>query len=214
MNRIELEQTLPVVFAQRTDIQSDIWLRSVTLERGHLYLVEAGSGTGKTSLCSYLIGHRSDYTGKILYDGRDIRSFGPAEWVQMRCSSLSSLFQDLRLFPELSARENVEIKNNLTHFKSKQQVEEMFEQLGIADKIDVPVRLMSFGQQQRVALIRALAQPFDFLLADEPTSHLDDANAQAMANLLMQEVGAQGASLVVTSIGKHPSLPYETIYRL
>jgi ABC-type phosphate/phosphonate transport system ATPase subunit len=68
---------------------------------------------------------------------------------------------------------------------------------------------MSYGQQQRVALMRALAQPFDFLLADEPISHLDDANAQAMGQLMLRETRAQGAGLIVTSIGKHLDLPYD-----
>jgi len=73
---------------------------------------------------------------------------------------------------------------------------------------------MSFGQQQRVALIRALVQPFDFLLADEPISHLDDANAHVMGEILMEEVRAQGAGLIITSIGKHMDLAYDHIIQL
>ena len=124
------------------------------------------------------------------------------------------LFQELRLFPELTAMENVEIKNNLTHFKSGKEIEQWFEALGIADKMSSPVRLMSFGQQQRVAMIRALVQPFDFLLADEPISHLDDANSQAMASIMTDEAKRQGAGVVITSIGKHMELPYDKTYKL
>ena len=73
---------------------------------------------------------------------------------------------------------------------------------------------MSFGQQQRVAMIRALVQPFDFILVDEPISHLDDTNSRIMGELLMQEAKAQGAGVIVTSIGKHMPLDYEKTYRL
>ena len=134
--------------------------------------------------------------------------------LSLRKSHISTLFQELRLFPELTAIENVEIKNRLTGFKSRQEIVAWFEQLGIADKLDVKVGHMSFGQQQRVAMIRALVQPFDFLLADEPISHLDDTNAEIMGEIMMTEAGRQGASVIITSIGKHMNLPYETIYRL
>lgn len=214
MNKIILDNTLPLVFNQRNDIHSEVWQQHVVFERGHLYLVEANSGTGKSSMCSYIIGYRHDYTGTIKFDERDISTFKTNDWVQLRQHSLSHLFQELRLFPELTAMENVEIKNNLTHFKNRKTIEEWFEALGIADKLDAKVGRMSFGQQQRVAMIRALVQPFDFILVDEPISHLDAGNSAIMANIMMTEAKAQGAGVIVTSIGKHMDLPYEKIYRL
>ena len=73
---------------------------------------------------------------------------------------------------------------------------------------------MSFGQQQRVAMIRALVQPFDFLLADEPISHLDDTNSAIMADIMMTEARQQGAAVIVTSIGKHMALDYDKTIKL
>ena len=73
---------------------------------------------------------------------------------------------------------------------------------------------MSFGQQQRVALMRALVQPYDFIVLDEPISHLDDDNARVMGQIVMEEALKQGAGVVMTSIGKHIDLDYEKIYRL
>lgn len=214
MNTITLQHTLPRVFSQRTDISSDLWLQDVTLERGHLYLIEAASGTGKSSLCSYLIGYRNDYDGCISFDGRDIGQLRTADWTSLRKGSLSIIFQELRLFPELTAWENVQIKNQLTHFKSDAALTHYFDALGIADRRDTKVRYMSFGQQQRVALIRALCQPFDFMLADEPVSHLDPTNSRIVGELMMDEARRQGAGVVVTSIGHHIDLPYEKIYKL
>ena len=214
MNKIELHAVLPEVFAQRTDIDSEIWQQEVCFERGHLYLIEADSGTGKSSLCSYIIGYRHDYRGTIEFDGKNISDLKVMGWVDVRKHSLSHLFQELRLFPELTAYENVEIKNKLTGFKTAKQIAEWFEMLGIADKMDAKIGRMSFGQQQRVAMIRALVQPFDFILADEPISHLDDTNSQIMGDIMMTQAKAQGAGVIVTSIGKHIDLNYEKTYRL
>lgn len=214
MNKIQLQNALPKVFAQRTDIESDIWKTNVAFERGHLYLVQANSGTGKSSMCSYIIGYRHDYSGQILFDNDDISRYGTSKWVDIRKHSLSHIFQELRLFPELTAMENVEIKNNLTGYKDKKQILSWFDALGIGDKVDQKIGKMSFGQQQRVAMIRALVQPFDFLLADEPISHLDETNSRIMAEIMMEEAKKQGAGVIVTSIGKHMELPYEHIFHL
>lgn len=205
---------MPAVFAQRTDLCSDVWGRQLTFERGHLYLVEAASGQGKSTFCSYVIGYRHDFTGQIFFDNTDTRQLRVGDWVALRQKSVSHLFQELRLFPELTAMENVEIKNKLTGFKPQSEIERWFERLGIADKKDVKVGRLSFGQQQRVAMMRALVQPFDFILADEPISHLDDENSRIMGEMMMEEAKAQGAGVIVTSIGKHMSLNYETTVKL
>ena len=73
---------------------------------------------------------------------------------------------------------------------------------------------MSYGQQQRVALIRALCQPLDFLLLDEPISHLDDRNSDVMRDIILRETERQGAAIIVTSIGKHIDLNYDKVVRL
>ena len=124
------------------------------------------------------------------------------------------LFQELRLFGELTAWENVQLKNGLTGFCRKQQVKDWFEQLGIADKWDVKAARMSYGQQQRVAFVRMLCQPVDFFFLDEPVSHLDDGNGLIMARILKEEAARQGAGVIVTSIGKHLPLEYDRVLSL
>jgi ABC-type lipoprotein export system ATPase subunit len=214
MNTIILKHTLPQVFAQRSDIISDVWLKDIIFEKGKTCLLEANSGTGKSSLCSFVYGYRKDYQGRIFFDEQNILQLTVKQWVDQRKKHLSLLWQDLRLFPELSAFENVQLKNKLTGFQKKKTIEEWFDRLGIDDKKNALVGQMSFGQQQRVALIRALCQPFDFLFADEPVSHLDDSNSQIMADILQEEVEKQGAGLIVTSIGKRMELPYDAVLRL
>lgn len=214
MQTITLTNVLPHVFAARTDLKSEVWQQDVKFEKNKLYLVEAMSGTGKSTLCSYILGYRHDYTGKVMFDTTDTKSISVNEWVNIRQKSISHLFQELRLFPELTALENVLIKNNLTDFKSVSEIKEWFERLGIADKLNAKVGRMSFGQQQRVAMMRALVQPFDFILADEPISHLDDTNSAIMADIMTTEAKRQGAGVIVTSIGKHMELDYDKVYRL
>lgn len=214
MQSITLSNVLPHVFAQRSDLKSEIWKQNVEFEKGKLYLVEAMSGTGKSTLCSYILGYRHDYTGLVRFDDTDVKALTVSNWVDIRQRNISHLFQELRLFPELTALENVEIKNKLTNFKTQAEIESWFERLGIADKLDAKVGRMSFGQQQRVAMIRALVQPFDFLLADEPISHLDDTNSAIMADIMMSEAKRQGAGVIVTSIGKHMELDYDQTFKL
>lgn len=208
MNLITIQNALPQVFAGKDYIDSDVWHKDVEFEKGHFYLIEAGSGTGKSSLCSYIYGYRNDYEGIIGFDGNNIRNLSVKDWVDIRKRSLSMLFQDLRLFPELTAMDNVLLKNSLTGFKKKKDINDLFYELGIGDKMNVEIGKMSFGQQQRVALIRALCQPFDFLFLDEPVSHLDEINAKNMVRILTEEAMKQGAGVVVTSIGKHLELDY------
>lgn len=214
MNSITLQQTLPEVFAGGNEVVSEVWHQTVTWQRGDICLVEAQSGAGKSSLCSYVYGFRNDYQGIICFDGENIRHNTAKQWVGLRKRSLSMVFQDLRLFAELTVWENLQLKNRLTGCLSKKQIKEKLELLGIADKKDVLVSRISFGQQQRVALLRALCQPFDFIFLDEPVSHLDEANARQMAEVLMPEVERRGAGVVVTSIGNRLDLPYTKIYRL
>lgn len=214
MDIIELRQVLPVVFADTPPEGSDIWLTDACFRKGEMCLLEAVSGAGKSSLCGYLYGYRRDYSGAILFDGADVRGFTPRRWSAVRNTSIAMMFQDLRLFPELTAAENVHIKNNLTGRKTEEQIAALFDVLGIADKHDAPVGKLSFGQQQRVAFIRMLCQKADFMIMDEPASHLDDRNAEAMARILVDEAREQGAGVIVTSIGRHFDLAYDKTMKL
>ena len=207
MDHIHLQHTLPQVFAARDTVISQVWHQDIVFDKGKRYLIEASSGTGKSSLCS-------DYQGIISFDGRNIRSFSVGEWTDVRKHSLSILFQELRIFPELTALENVLLKNRLTNHKKKKEILALFEATGIPDKTDERAGKLSFGQQQRVAFIRSLCQPFDFIFLDEPISHLDNDNSAIMSRLLMEEAGKQGAGIIVTSIGKHLELEYDETFRL
>lgn len=214
MDKIELHAVLPEVFAGRDGIESDVWHKETSFQRGRKCLVQAASGTGKSSLCSFIYGYRKDYQGIICFDGENIRKYPMKRWVELRQHHLGMLFQELRLFGELTAYENIRLKNSLTGYCKRKQIEEWLERLGIADKRDARTDHLSYGQQQRVAFIRALCQPLDFLFLDEPISHLDDENARIMGQIIDEEMAQRGMGVIVTSIGKHIELNYDVTMNL
>ncbi|MBQ9820821.1 MAG: ATP-binding cassette domain-containing protein [Muribaculaceae bacterium] len=214
MEHITLNNTLPRVFAGHNGIQSEVWLQNISLERGKRYLISAESGTGKSSMCSYIYGYRQDYSGVIAFDGKDIHSLSVDKWCDIRQRHIAYLPQDMRLFGELTALENVELKNRLTGFKSNEEIRRLFEIMGIADKQDSLASKLSIGQQQRVAIIRTLCQPCDFILLDEPVSHLDEDNNRIVAELIAQEAAHQGAGVIATSVGNHLKMEVDQIFRL
>lgn len=215
---IKLIGVLPRVFAGSENeppvCGSEIWLRDVEFVRPARYMVEAQSGAGKSSLCAFIYGSRTDYSGTILIGDADIRGFSMEKWSELRRTSLAYLPQEMRLFPELTAMENILIKNNLTRFKTAAEIRAMLGRLGIADKENVRASRLSVGQQQRVAIIRALCQPMDFLLIDEPVSHLDARNNLTVAELIAEEAGRQEAAVVATSVGNKISLEDFTLLHL
>ena len=129
---ITLVSVIPAVFETSEVTASEVWLRRVELRRPESYLVEAASGMGKSSLCSFIYGARSDYHGTISLDGRDIRSYSATELAELRRRHLAIVPQDLRLFAALTALENVMIKNRLTDRYDEATIRRMFERLGIA----------------------------------------------------------------------------------
>lgn len=202
IDRIELHGVLPQVFSG-TEPESGVWLRDIEFVRGGHYLVEAASGTGKSSLCSFVYGNRRDYEGRILFNGTDIRTFSIEDWCRLRCRSLGILPQEMRLFPELTVMENIRLKNSLTDFMSETEILALLAEMEIDHKANRPAAMLSIGQQQRTALVRALCQPLDFLLLDEPVSHLDALNNERAAAMVIREAGKQGAAVIVTSVGNH-----------
>ena len=180
---------------------SDIYLQpSVVFEQGRRYMVCARSGHGKTSLLNFIYGSNHNYDGTVQLRAESGEQ--GAENDEMRRRVLSYMFQDLCLFPELTAMENVQLKNRLTDFKSDAEIGQMLDSLLPAGKKEQPLATLSLGQRQRVAAVRALCQPMCFLLLDEPFSHLDHETAAQVAAMVDAEVERQGAGLIVTALDK------------
>lgn len=206
---IQFENVMPHPLASIQHSEESIWGDNVTLRSGQKILLNASSGKGKSTFAMTVFGIRRDYTGIIRYDGRDIKTLSTEEWVAVRQRRISTVFQDLQLFPNLSVAENLQLKNSLTNFKTEQQMKDMLAILGIDHKWNDPCGLLSMGQQQRVAIVRSLCMPFEWLIMDEPFSHLDEANSRLCLDMIAKECEAQKAGFVLTSLDDDNRFPYD-----
>ena len=208
--KIALKQVKPVYMSEAEIAVSDIYLQeTVVFEQGKYYLVRAGSGRGKSSFLNFIYGSSEAFEGTIQFEGHE---HSPA--FQLREKKLSYVFQAFKLFGELSAFDNIELKNVLTAHKSATEIKDLLAKVGLADKSDRLVKHLSLGQKQRVAILRSLCQPFDFLLLDEPFSHLDDQNISILTELIKKEVAANNAGIILTSLGSEYLFDYNTILAL
>ncbi len=195
--KIKLQHLKPTYMSGDEIPSSDIYLQpEVIFEQGQRYLIRAQSGQGKTSLLNFIYGASFSYDGKITYN----EMFNKKEVLRYRIDKLSYVYQDLRLFPTLTAFENIILKNKLTHYKTEAQINSLIERVGLSHKRDTLVQTLSLGQRQRIALLRALCQPFEVLLLDEPFSHLDDSNTAILREIIEEELQARNASLLLTSL--------------
>lgn len=189
--------------------EATFWGTEYQFEKGASYLVNAPSGKGKSTLVSYIYGLRKDYSGTVQFDGIDTSGFSSNQWADYRSLNLSMMFQDLRLFDELTAIENIKLKADLNKQFQLSEIESLADELGVAFLLNKKVKLMSMGQQQRIAFIRCLVQPFNWLLLDEPYSHLDDANVAIMEQIIARYCKKYEAGLILTNLGKNLNMTFQ-----
>ena len=205
---IFLDNLFPHVFENR-DISSGVWGSTLAFSQGMKVHIRAPSAKGKTTLVSMLYGIRRDFDGEIRFDKRNTGSFSPNDWALLRQQKISIVFQDLRLFPHFTAHENILIKARLTKTTGDDAIVHFAEKLGIQDTLDKNVTALSRGEKQRVAILRALVQPFTWLLLDEPFSHLDKENRTRAIELITSGCEERKAGLIITSLEKDTFFQYK-----
>jgi len=198
--QITLQQVVPLYLEEEKVLRSGIWNQAVGFLPGEKVQVVAPSGSGKTSLIHFLYGMRKDYSGNILFNGENIRTFDAERLSQFRQRQISIVFQDLRLFAGQTVLQNLEVKRVLDPYHSGSKIEEMARRLGIHNKLGKMAGTCSYGEQQRIAIIRAMQQPFDLLLLDEPFSNLDDNNRVKVMELMEEEAGLRKASILLVDL--------------
>lgn len=199
-------------FLEKEKIQSsEIWDHQITISR-RMHVI-APSGRGKSSLMQFMYGLRKEYTGEVLFDKVAMHSKNAEDVAALRAEKLSIVFQDLRLFPDYTAYENILVKRSLHPF-GEDQVQFMADRLGISNKLKQPIRNCSYGEQQRVAIIRALQQPFQLLILDEPFSHLDENNSKIAMELIIEQATLRNADVLLLDLDKVPFFPADSIYHL
>jgi ABC-type lipoprotein export system ATPase subunit len=198
--QISLQNISPSFFSDKDIATSQIWGHQVVFEKGKKIHIIAPSGSGKTSLIHFLYGLRKDYEGSIVFNNENIKTIDAEKAALLRQQHISIVFQDLRLFTEQTVLQNIEIKRLLNPFHNKSKIEEMAKRLGIENKLSKLCKTCSYGEQQRIVIIRALQQPFNFLLLDEPFSHLDEANRIKAMELIEEEAAARNAAIILADL--------------
>jgi ABC-type lipoprotein export system ATPase subunit len=212
--QIALQQIAPSFFSKENYNSSEVWGNTVVFNKGENVHIVAPSGSGKTSLVHFLYGVRNDYTGNILYNNENIKTFDAEKFSLWRKQHISIVFQDMRLFTEQTVIQNLEIKRLLAPYHDENKMVNMARQLGIENKLEKLCSTCSYGEQQRIAVIRSLLQPFDFLLLDEPFSHLDDANTKKAMALVEEEAATRNAAVILNDLRKIDHLKAERILYL
>ena len=176
--------------------ESAIWGKNISFLPDIYYQVVAKSGKGKSSFVHLLFGLNQQYTGDIFYNQKKIKSLSQAEWASIRSNKMSIVFQDLKLFEDKTAIQNLLIKNELTHYYDKSKIEYFAQSLHVSHTLNRTIQTLSYGERQRIAIIRAMLQPFEVLLLDEPFSHLDEENINRCIQLIQDEVQKRKATII------------------
>lgn len=207
--KITLHRVMPFPLSSMQHGEQSIWGKHIALTPGSKVLLNASSGKGKSTFINTVLGIRKDFTGEIDFDGKKITELDTTEWTNIRQTKISAIFQDLQLFPSLTVKENLLLKNELTKTYNEEQIRSFLEYIGIADKWDQQCGLLSMGQQQRVAIVRALCQPYEWLLMDEPFSHLDEENVQRCMKLIIDRTDELNSGFVLTTLGDDHGVQYD-----
>ena len=200
--QLELKKIVPIPLKDKFSKRgSDIWSNHLQFSKGEWIKIVAPSGTGKTTFIHIIYKLRNDYEGAVAWNNKDVRIITGDALAEIRQQNISIVFQDLQLFPNLTARENIELKRVLQKpIYESSIIDAMAERLGITHILEQRAGLCSYGEQQRVAIIRSLLQPFDWLLMDEPFSHLDHENINKAAALITEECIKRNAGFLLTDL--------------
>jgi putative ABC transport system ATP-binding protein len=160
---------------------------SFVVEKKEFMAIVGPSGSGKTTLLNILGGLDKPNKGKVVIDGVDLTDMPESKLVDYRLGNIGFVFQAYNLIPVFTARENVEFIMLLQGIDKKERESraiDLLKQVGLKDRIDTPPAQLSGGEQQRVAVARALASRPAFVLADEPTANLDTVAAESLLDLM------------------------------
>jgi putative ABC transport system ATP-binding protein len=174
----------------------------VRIGRGELTVVHGRSGSGKTTLLNMIGGLDRPTHGRVWVDGAEVSAMGEDELVRLRREKIGFVFQAFGLVPILTAAENIEVPLRLRNEHPgarTMRVGELLELVGLAGRARHRPYELSGGEQQRVAIVRALANRPQLLIADEPTGQLDSSNARTIMRVIRELVRTEGVSAIVAT---------------
>lgn len=173
-----------------------------SIETGKLYAIMGHSGSGKSTLIQ-IIGLLDELSsGKLIINNKNIKSLTEDEKAYIRMKEIGFIFQSFYLNPRLKAIENVElpmyINSEINRKKRRERANELLRSFGLEDRINHYPKELSGGEQQRIAIARALANNPNFILADEPTGNLDKENEEIVFKML-KKLSKENKGVIVVS---------------
>lgn len=179
-------------------------LQAITLDiqEGETVAIVGSSGSGKSTLLHILGTLARPGGGEVRFCGKNMAALSAAEQAELRNKSMGFVFQFHHLLPEFTALENVAMQALIGGMAQKEALAragQALERVGIADRADFAVNLLSGGERQRAAIARAIVQQPKVLLADEPTGNLDEKNGRLIADLLLELNASRDMSLIVVT---------------
>lgn len=208
--RLSISQLVPLPLTEKhNSYNATVWSSDMVFNQGEQLLITGPSGSGKTMLLHWLYGLRKDFEGKIHWSVYNMTEITAEQLSQLRAASISIVFQDYRLFDELTVWENIDVKRTLTDSVTAYDAEKWLSQLGLKDKMQQPASQLSPGEKQKLCILRALVQPFDWLLLDEPFSCLDYFNKQKAIALINEVVQLTNAGIIATSVHDNDDFLYD-----
>lgn len=199
--KIEFQNVVPIPLVDQTFSSESNWNKQFSLESTNNYMISSESGKGKSTFIHIIFGIRKDFNGKVTINDKNINELKASDWAKLRVDQLSILPQDTKLFQDLTVQENLILKNQLSDFKTEKEIKELVEQFQLENKWKTPCGLLSFGQQQRIGIIRSILQPFEFLLLDEPFSNIDDANIEIAKSMIEKACKNANGKIIIASLG-------------
>jgi ABC-type antimicrobial peptide transport system, ATPase component len=187
----------------------------ITCEKGKHLLVMGSSGCGKTTLLHLLAGLLKPESGNISANGLDITSMPESLMDKYRGTEIGFVFQKPHFIQALTAIENLYLVPYLNHVKQKDEdIDSLLTKLNIEDKRNARINEMSQGELQRLSIARAIINNPSVILADEPTSSLDDANCEEVLQLLKLQADTTEASLIIVTHDKRLLTHFQNIITL
>lgn len=170
-----------------------------TAEDREVISIVGASGAGKSTLLQILGSLYVPDAGKVIIDGQDIFSLSEKELADFRCRKIGFVFQFHHLLPEFTAKENVMIPAMIAGRKDPDQAAALLEELGLGERLDHKPSQLSGGEQQRVAVARALVNSPSVIFADEPSGNLDSKTREELHNLFFKIRDTHGVTFVIVT---------------
>ncbi|QEK51661.1 ABC transporter ATP-binding protein [Pedobacter aquae] len=189
--------------------------KDLAIKSDEHWLVLGNSGSGKTTLLNILTGLLKPSSGIVNINQQDVYQLTGNDLDQWRARHLGIVFQKSYLIPSLTVSENLLVAQKFAKLKEdKNRILEVLEQLQISDKLNHYPKQLSVGQLQRVSIARAVLNKPKYIIADEPTSSLDDENAKVVLNLFIAQAAVNQAGLIIATHDKRVKDCFKNTYQI